>query len=147
MTEERGEAVLRGQLHHLLAMEDGQSIAREDDPTDPLGSHTGEDGFKLIGALHHDRGGKRDVQGPGGILHLLEEPGGTGRLATTAMRFTESTAWPSSSTYFSPIPVALKARPVTFPPGRARLSMNPASTGSSTTTMTMGIVRVAWRAA
>jgi hypothetical protein len=67
--------------------------------------------------------------------------------ATTAMRVADGTALPSSSTYFSPIPVALKARPVTFLPGRARLSTNPASTGSSTTTMTMGIVQVAWPAA
>src|SRR5712691_6483583 len=75
MTVERGETVLRGKLHHLPAMEDGQSIAREDETTDPVGSRIGEEGFKLLGPPHHDRGGKRDVHGPGGTLHLLEKPG------------------------------------------------------------------------
>ena len=41
----------------------------------------------------------------------------------------------------------MELRPVTLPPGRARLSINPAPTGFPVSTITMGIVAVASRAA
>jgi hypothetical protein len=41
----------------------------------------------------------------------------------------------------------MSQRPVTLPPGRARLATNPCSTGSALTPITIGIVSVALRAA
>ena len=73
--------------------------------------------------------------------------GGCGRLPTIAMRVTAGAAWRSSSTYLPPIPVVPHVRPVMFRPGRARLATKPSLTGSSTTTITMGMVFVASRAA
>jgi len=49
----------------------------------------------------------------------------------------------SSSTSFWLVPGAMLVRPVTLPPGRARLTTSPCSTGSGATVMTMGIVEVA----
>jgi hypothetical protein len=48
----------------------------------------------------------------------------------------------SNSRRFVPNSGATMLKPVTLPPGRARLSTSPAATGSPTTAMTIGIVRV-----
>src|SRR5262245_932630 len=49
----------------------------------------------------------------------------------------------SSSNHLPPMPNSYGVNPVTLPPGRARLSTNPAPTGSGTFVNTIGTVRVA----
>ena len=66
----------------------------------------------------------------------------------TATRASLGTASLSSSSRLPLSSLERSVRPVTFPPGRARLSTRPASTGSNTEfTMTIGIVLVASLAA
>src|SRR5207249_3760498 len=62
---------------------------------------------------------------------------------TTAKRDAEGVTSLRSSTYFWLRPGTRFVRPVTFPPGRARLATTPSATGSGTRVMTMGIVDVA----
>ena len=49
----------------------------------------------------------------------------------------------SSSSHFPLMPYSNVVNPVALPPGRARLATKPAPTGSTTTTNTIGTVRVA----
>jgi hypothetical protein len=48
----------------------------------------------------------------------------------------------SSSSHFPPMLYSAVMKPVTLPPGRARLSTTPAATGSKTAGNTIGTVRV-----
>src|SRR5262249_1970039 len=62
----------------------------------------------------------------------------------TATRFTPGAICLRSTSHF-PLKLYLKfIKPVVLPPGRARLSTNPAPTGSETVAKTIGRVRVAW---
>jgi hypothetical protein len=63
-------------------------------------------------------------------------------LARTATRASPGTASFSSSTCLPASSVPTKLRPVTFPPGRAKLATRPVATGSAGTVMTMGTVVV-----
>src|SRR5262249_52831711 len=54
----------------------------------------------------------------------------------------------SSSSHFALMPNSYRAKPVTLPPGRTKLSTKPAPTGSTTNTNTTGTERVmGWSAA
>src|SRR5260370_33454880 len=57
------------------------------------------------------------------------------------------TSWGRSCTRLPPIPAPIIERPVTFPPGRAKLSMTPNCKGAPCGAMTIGMVRVASMAA
>src|SRR5262245_40462987 len=61
----------------------------------------------------------------------------------TAARVTRGAISLSSSNHFAPMPYSNTVKPVTLPPGRARLSTKPAPTGSGVCVNTIGIVRVA----
>src|SRR5262249_3250095 len=61
----------------------------------------------------------------------------------TAARVTFGAICLSSSNHLPPMPNSYGVNPVTLPPGRARLSTNPAPTGSGTFVNTIGTVRVA----
>src|SRR5712692_661185 len=61
---------------------------------------------------------------------------------STATRENFGTASLRSCTRFAAISTALTARPVTFPPGRAKLATRPVSTGSAVPTITIGTVFV-----
>ena len=61
----------------------------------------------------------------------------------TATRFTPGATSLSNSSHFALIPYSNCVKPVTLPPGRARLSTKPAPTGSGTFANTIGTVRVA----
>ena len=53
----------------------------------------------------------------------------------------------SSSSHLPPSVASLRAKPVTFPPGRSSRSTRPLATGSPPLAKTIGIVRVSrWRA-
>src|SRR4030095_16031353 len=52
-----------------------------------------------------------------------------------------------SSRTFGPSPMRLADTPVTLAPGRARLATKPYATGPPTSTITIGIVLLAWMAA
>jgi len=54
-------------------------------------------------------------------------------------RVTAGATFLSSSSDFPNITYSMKVKPVTFPPGRARLEMKPCPTGSLTNTKTIGI--------
>ena len=60
----------------------------------------------------------------------------------TATRETPGAISLSNSSHFALTPYSYRANPVMFPPGRARLEVNPAATGSMTIAKTMGIARV-----
>jgi hypothetical protein len=62
----------------------------------------------------------------------------------TATRVTFGAICLSISNHFALKPYSMRRRPVALPPGRAKLSTNPAPTGSGTTANTIGTVRVAW---
>src|SRR5262249_12389552 len=64
-------------------------------------------------------------------------------LAMTAIRDADGNTSLNSSTYFCRSPGTRLVRPVTFPPGRARLLTSPAPTGSGAIVITIGIVDVA----
>ena len=65
----------------------------------------------------------------------------------TATRETEGIASLSSPIRFRLSSAEIKLNPVIFPPGRARLAISPAPTGSAMAAITIGIVRVAvWAA-
>ena len=61
----------------------------------------------------------------------------------TAARVTPGAICLSSSSHFPLMPYSNTVKPVTLPPGRARLSTKPAPTGSATLANTIGTVRVA----
>src|SRR6516165_8266411 len=61
----------------------------------------------------------------------------------TAARVTCGAISLSSSNHFAPMPYSYSIKPVTLPPGRARLSTKPAPTGSGVCVNTIGIARVA----
>jgi hypothetical protein len=60
----------------------------------------------------------------------------------TATRVTCGAIWLSSSSHLAAIAYSKLAKPVIFPPGRAKLATNPAPTGSATCANTMGTLRV-----
>lgn len=62
---------------------------------------------------------------------------------STAARVRVGTICLSNSNHFPLIEYSNAMKPVTLPPGRARLFRNPAPTGSATTANTIGTVRVA----
>ena len=62
---------------------------------------------------------------------------------TTATRVTRGAISLSNSSHFALMPYSNAVKPVTLPPGRARLATKPAPTGSITCTNTIGTVRVA----
>jgi hypothetical protein len=68
-------------------------------------------------------------------------------LTTTPTMLMLGTSWTKVPTSLALRSGATLLLPVTFPPGRARLATNPMPTGSETSTMTMGMVDVARRAA
>src|SRR5262249_16870875 len=61
----------------------------------------------------------------------------------TAARVTRGAISLSSSSHFPPRPYSNEVKPVALRPGRAKLSTNPAPTGSAMPTNTIGIVWVA----
>ena len=61
----------------------------------------------------------------------------------TAARVTPGAVSLSSSNHFPPMLYSVLMKPVALPPGRARLSTNPAPTGSPAIGKTIGTVRVA----
>src|SRR5215467_7895319 len=61
----------------------------------------------------------------------------------TATRVTLGAISLRSSSRFTPMPYSNKTKPVALPPGRAKLSTNPAPTGSTECANTIGTVRVA----
>ena len=65
----------------------------------------------------------------------------------TATRVSVGSACLSSSSRFGASSGKVKVRPVTLPPGRARLWAQPSRTGSLPDRVTIGIVAVALRAA
>ena len=69
------------------------------------------------------------------------------RLAYTATRVIFGTSAFSSSRRLGASSVVALVRPVTLPPGRARLAASPLSTGSATAAITIGISLVAALAA
>ena len=73
----------------------------------------------------------------------------SGLVGLTSMATTDAlgTSSPSSSSRFCPSGPVIKVMPVALPPGRLKLVTNPAATGSSPTTKTIGTVVVAVLAA
>ena len=65
----------------------------------------------------------------------------------TNTRLTPGAISLSTPSHFPPMEASKLVNPVTFPPGRAKLSMKPLSTGSATLTKTIGIAEVIWRSA
>src|SRR5947208_13205491 len=62
-----------------------------------------------------------------------------------AARVTPGAICLSNSSHLPLRPYSNERKPVTLPPGRARLAMRPAPTGSGTIANTIGTVRVIWR--
>ena len=73
----------------------------------------------------------------------LTDPSGQGGSRMTAMRVTPGAISLSTSSHFPLMPYSKLVKPVALPPGRARLSTNPAPTGSNTFVNTIGTKRVA----
>src|SRR5215831_20986400 len=72
---------------------------------------------------------------------------GSGALAIAAMRCVAGTSSRMSSTILAEVSAVRPVLPVTFPPGRARLSANPVPIISPQNAQTIGISRVACLAA
>src|SRR4051794_10664981 len=70
-------------------------------------------------------------------------PAGSAASRKTAARVTPGAASFSNSRYFPLMPYSNVVKPVTLPPGRARLSTKPAPTGSGVCANTIGTARVA----
>src|SRR5262245_25190419 len=109
------------------------------------GAREGRDApFDVGGVAHVDRThidrerGRRGLDGT-----PLAHASGYGGSRITAARVTPGAICFSSSNHLPPIPNSYGVKPVTLPPGRARLSTNPAPTGSGTFVNTIGTVRVA----
>src|SRR5262249_48683539 len=73
----------------------------------------------------------------------LPDARGDGGIANTATRVTWGAISLSSSSHLPLMPNSNIIKPVTLPPGRARLSTKPAPTGSGVPVNTIGTVRVA----
>src|SRR6516162_2793678 len=95
----------------------------------------------------------RVAQVNGGQLHAkcrryrldstkLSIPAAIAGSRSTATRDTLDAISLRSSSHFTPMPYSYKTKPVALPPGRARLSTNPAPTGSTVCANTIGTVRV-----
>src|SRR5262249_25655079 len=91
----------------------------------------------LTGVAHVDRAYLHpDRQRHGLDGGKLADSGGAARVTAGAISF-------SNSSHFPLRPYSNAVNPVALPPGRARLSTNPAPTGSGTVTNTTGTTRVA----
>src|SRR5215813_9568311 len=77
------------------------------------------------------------------IAAVSPMPAGLAGSRSTPARVTRGSICLRSSSHFALMPYSNQVKPVALPAGRARLATNPALTGSTTATNTIGIVRVA----
>src|SRR5262249_39066757 len=119
----------------------GQDIHRVD-PT----LESRERGREILGSPDFERGDV-EAEGLGRCLNLADLQDGGWRLTIMANRGSPGTPSRNRASRLPARSVDCSDRPVTLPPGRARVATKPVPTGSAANAMTIGMTDVAFFAA
>ena len=140
------QPVLAGQLGDALSLREQEGVTRRQQRVDAIPDHGRERGSEVVAARHL---AELDLhpEGPPGGLVLAQAHRRGGAVQHGHAREPGQGLLEELELLAADLGVSCWLRPVTLPPGRAKLATSPASTGSVALTMTIGIVVVARLAA